>query len=174
MTTSQKLQSAREAVDSIPQPLRSAWVSVQALRQVRNEHAAALRFELLAHSHPRPLDIGNCMDGPFHLSRVPRNQEHLTLVNLITLGETLPEFIEADKVLPRLVSEVRDLEAQLQREIDSASRAEQDRRDAIEAARAEALAEIDARFAEPEPEPPTPPEPEKPFRGKVTRETAEV
>jgi flagellar biosynthesis/type III secretory pathway protein FliH len=114
------------------------------------------------------------MDGPFHLSRVPRNQEHLTLVNLITLGETLPEFIEADKVLPRLVSEVRDLEAQLQREIDSASRAEQDRRDAIEAARAEALAEIDARFAEPEPEPPTPPEPEKPFRGKVTRETAEV
>jgi hypothetical protein len=172
MTTSQKLQAAREAVSSIPQPLRSAWVSVEALRQVRDEHAAALRFELLTQPNPNPLDIGNCTDRPFHLSTIPRNREHLALVNLITLAESLPEFIEADKILRNLVSEVRGLEAKLQQEIDLAARVEQDRRDAIEAARAEALAEIDARFAEPEP--PAPAEPEKPFRGKVTRELAGV
>jgi hypothetical protein len=164
-TTAQKLETALAAVQSVPIQHRGPFVNVQALRSVLADRELNVRFHLLTHPAPFPLDIGNAVAHTYGLvCNNPHVAEFLTLKSLIAAAEAMPEVQEAERLFTPLIADVRSLEAQLADEELAVSRERQQRLDALAEAEAEALAMVRAAFAEPEPE--AEPEPPAPFRGK--------
>jgi CII-binding regulator of phage lambda lysogenization HflD len=160
--TAQQLAEAKSAVGNVAHHHRSAWVSSQALRSVLEERARSLTAAFSQHPAPDPLDIGNGTHHAFLTAREAAS-DYVALRVSLDLLEGTDDFKQGAEIINPLVAKVRDLEAQLQAEEAEASRAIKDRMDALAAAKAEAIAKIEADFAEPAPSP------APPFRGKNIR-----
>jgi hypothetical protein len=151
MTIENKLTTAKSAVSNVAYSLRAAWVNAQALRHVLDERTKVLQGAFSAHPNPQPLDIPNSVSHAFNTAReVSGDYVHLKLS--LDLIESTDDFKEADKILAPLVSNVRELETQLQAEQFAANRARQDRLDAQAEAEAAAVAKVRAKFAAQEPD----------------------
>jgi hypothetical protein len=169
MTNTEKLlEEARTAVGSVAPTHRSFYVNLIGLRQLVAEKESSYKCALANLWPPMPLDIGNCRHTVFCAAR--SSNEFLNLRAALVYLEGLPEAQEAETILAPLVAKVRELEAQLAADELAAGQVAQARQNAIDEAKAKALAEVEARFADPEPEAPA--EPAKPFRGKVKLEAA--
>jgi hypothetical protein len=166
MTTEQKLEEARTEANNVASHHRSFYVNLIGLRQLVAEKEAAYKCSLANHSAPMPLDIGAGLNNVFCEAR--GSSEFLNLRAALAYLEGLTEAQEAESILQPLVDRVRELEEQLHAEQAAVAAAAEARRSAIEKATAEALAKIEAQFAEVEPAAPA--EPAKPFRGKVKLE----
>ena len=166
MSTSNQLVEALASLSAIPTPVQNIWVNAQCLKIKADEAKAPIMQHL----------IGNAGDGdPLNLSRANANlgwavnagstKDFLVAAALYDVVASTDEAIHAESVVAPLVAKIRELEAQLTEEHKIASLAAAARQAALDEARAEALAAVEAQFAIAEP--PAPAEPEKPFRGKV-------
>jgi hypothetical protein len=162
MSTSQKLEVAIEKISALSQIEKSRYTSITVLRQLHDERASKFLFELET-AHARPLDLGNCVSGIFSVSQY--STEFFNIKSALDWTLAQPDFVAAESKVGELVADVRRLEAQLAEEELAAGRERQQRADALAKAEQAALAEVRAKFLDPEPEAePEPPAP--PFRGK--------
>jgi predicted RNA-binding Zn ribbon-like protein len=164
--TAQQLAEAKSAVGNVSHTLRAAWTNVHCLREILAQRSNHLAAAFSQHPAPNPLHLGNSTHHAFLTAR-EASSDYVALRVSLDLVESSEDFKQADSILTPLVAKVRELEAQLQAEEAAESRARQDKLNALEAAKAEAIAKIEADFAEPEPEPA--PSPAPPFRGKNIR-----
>jgi hypothetical protein len=163
--TSKQLEAARQAVADSPHIERAHFVALQSLRGLHDERAKGLRFALENQVNPRPLDMSNCVGDVF---RATRNfSEFYDIKSSLDFVLSQPDMVAAESKIIPLVAKVRELEDQLREEEHAASRAKQERLEAQLQAEQAALAEVRAKFADPEPEPEAEAEPPAPpFRGK--------
>jgi hypothetical protein len=146
-STESKLQSARDAVGAVAFPIRAAFVNVHALREVLADKQNGLISAFGQHPRPDPLHIPNGTSHPYHIASVA-TEDYMRLKASLALIESTDEWIEADRTLSPLVENVHELERQLAEETTAANRARQDRITAFEAAKAEAIAKVEAKFAQ--------------------------
>ena len=165
MSTLQKLDAAREALAWAPYALRAVYVNHTAIDAIYQEKRKALASEIL--NHPNPIvGNGNANLHPVRLLMMPVIHEHASIKSALDFLEATEQWADAVKIVQPLVDEVARLEILLADELQAAARIEQARMDALEAAKAEAVAEIEARFAVAViPAPATP----ELFRGKFIR-----
>lgn len=173
MTASQKTQleltAAMEEFQLINHTTRSLWGSVTALKNHVDEKLAAF-LVTMQNLNGNPLHLGNSLQFPFNEAR----HQH-ELANLKTLTDFLtssPEYIQADALVRPAVEKIESLQSQLNHELGVEARANQERLNEIEARKAAAIEAIEAEFSQPAP--PAEAKEEKPFRGRVARETAAV
>ena len=158
--TQLELNAAMDEFQQINHQTRSLWGSVTALRNHVDEKLAAL-VETMKHLSGNPLHLGNSLG--FAYNEVRHRHE---LANLKVLTDHLTssaEYAAADALVAPAVAKVREAEAAHADAVDAENRAEQARRNAIEAAKQEAIAQIEAEFSQQEP---SAPEPSRPFRGR--------
>lgn len=170
--TIEQIEAARQLVGNVPHHLRAAFTGAEILREILAEREAKVLAGFSQCANPQPLTPGDATSHIYTHAVSASTAEVATLRFSLGLIEASADYAEAVPVITPLVNEVHRLEAEYLAQRLVAAEAAAARQAAIEAARAEALAKVDARFAEPEPSAPA--EPEKPFRGRVTRETAEV
>lgn len=162
MSIQSKLSSVRQEIENQPHDLRAAWCNVTGLRELVAERSQSLAAAFSRHPSPDPLSP-NSKSHPFTAAR-DASQEYVALKLSLDLLETSEDFKQAEKVISPLVAEVLRLEAQLREDQHAAAQVIAARDQAIATAKAEAIAEIEERFAA-EPAP-------APFRGKVKLATA--
>jgi hypothetical protein len=160
------LEEARTEVNNVSPNYRSLYVHLLGLRQLYQEKEAPYKAALENHPWPLPLELGACINHTFCESRSA--SEFMNIRAALQYVESLPEAHEAESILRPLADRVRELEQTLHAEQSAIAAAAAAKQAAIEEAKAAALAEVEARFAKPEPAAPA--EPAKPFRGKVRLE----
>jgi hypothetical protein len=150
MSTSSKLEAARSKVGDVPYSFRASYTNVAALREILAGKERSVSAAFGQHPNPRPLDIGNSAGHPFHTATVIM-AEYNNIKTAVDFLEATDEHKDAVALIQPLVDEVHRLEAQLAAEEFAANTAETQRREKFEAAKAAALAEVEARFSTTQP-----------------------
>jgi hypothetical protein len=171
MTNTEKLlEEAITAANNVAPTIRSYYTNLVGLRELVADKESAYKSSLANHPAPMPLDVQRGLNTVFCEAR--GSSEFLNLKNALAYLEGLPEAAEAEAILAPLVAKVRELEEQLHAEQAAVAAAAEARRSAIEKATAKAIAEVEARFAEPEPAAPAGPPPLVRGRQKLEAVTA--
>lgn len=148
--TEKALEVARIKVEETPFNLRASYTNVAALKAILAEKERSALANFGQHPRPNPLDIGNSSGHPFNAASCLMPDYNI-IKTAMALLESTDEYREALALIQPRVDDVRRLEAQLDAEVQAVSVAAHARQEKIDAAKAVAIAEIEARFATPEP-----------------------
>jgi hypothetical protein len=131
----QQLEAAKNAVGSVLHNTRCAYTNGMALRQLYTEKEKHFLFNLSEHSAPEVLRIPNCLSHINNIATTSLGSNFGTLKILLDLSEASAEFQEAYSILQPMVDRVAELEAEIQAETETASRALHALHEAEDAAR---------------------------------------
>lgn len=162
--TPEQIEAARQLVGNVPHHLRAAFTGAGILREILADREARVLAGFSQCANPQPLLPGDASSHVYTHAVSASTAEVATLKFSLGLIEGSADYAEAVPVIAPMVAEVHRLEAEHLAQRLVAAEAAAARQAAIEAAKLEALAKVDARFAEPEPSAPA--EPAKLFRGR--------
>lgn len=162
MNLSEQLEAARQKLDSTDNNQRSLYASGAAIKEHHRQLQKTAVFRLQINILADPLNLSNTTGGVLGEMQGEVFTNLAKVAALITALDASEDYAGAERAIAPIVTEIHNLEAEIAAETHARLTAEGERQDRIDAAKAAALAEVEARFAESEPS--APPEP---FRGKV-------
>lgn len=117
MTTTEKIEFAKDAVGNVPAHHSCAFVNGSALRNLYAEREPSFLFNLAVNGAPTPLVVPNSTSHIFNYIRTEDASEFLAIRAALEIAEASPAFREACEIMEPLLAEVRRLEQQLADEI---------------------------------------------------------